>query len=108
MSILKACLYTILLLAIEAFLTIGFSFVIERSKANPDYLIHYYSTTKIIIKLLAYFIILFLIIKLKFNFSDSYEKIKKVDWKTILLILLTALGYEFFSKPLWDIKLIIT
>ena len=107
MSILKACLYTILLLAIETFLTIGFLFVIERSKVNPDYLVHYSSTTKIITKLLAYFIILFLIIKLKFNFSDSYEKIKKVDWKTILLILLTALGYEFFSKPLWDIKLII-
>ena len=25
----------------------------------------------------------------------------------MLLILLTALGYVFFSKPLWDIKLII-
>lgn len=107
MSILKACLYTILLFAIETFLTIGFQFAIESLKVNPDYLIHYYSTTRILTKLLAYFIILFLIIKLKFNFSDSYEKIKKVDWKTILLILLTALGYEFFSKPLWDIKLII-
>ena len=107
MSILKACLYTILLIAIETFLTIGFPFIIEHSKVNPDYLIHYYSPTRIIIKLMAYFIMLFLIIKLKFNFSDSYEKIKKVDWKTMLLILLTALGYVFFSKPLWDIKLII-
>lgn len=107
MSILKAFLYIALLIAIETILTLGFQFTINSWRVNPDYIFHYYSASRLITKLLTYSIILFLIIKLKHNLSDSYKQIKRIDWKIILLILLTALGYEFISKPLLDLKQII-
>lgn len=106
MSIFKAFLFTILLVAIETILTVGFQFVISILNVNSEYLVHYYEITRILTKLLEYFIILFLIFKLWFNSSNWLEKLTGIEWKTAFFVLLAILGFKLFSKPLYDIKII--
>ncbi len=96
-----------MIVTIETIVTIVFQFSINNWIADPVYINHYYSASRLIAKLLTYTFTLLLISNQWSNFSYNLEKIKKFDWKIILLLVITALGYEFFSKPLWDIKLII-
>lgn len=107
MSIFKAFLFTLLLVAIETTLTVVFQFIITKLNVNSEYLVHYYEITRILTILLEYFIILFLIFKLWFNSNVCLEKLTKIEWKNILFVLLAILGFKLLSKPLIDIKLII-
>lgn len=107
MTILKAILFTILLFAIEATLSFGFLSLNEVLDISPDNLIHYGQITKIITQLLAYFIMLSLIFKLRFNHTSCFVRLRNIDAKTFLLVLVTLFGYKLLQRPLLDFNLII-
>jgi len=107
MTILKAFLFTILLVAIEATLSLGFLSLNEVLNLSPDNLIHYGQITRIVTILLEYFVILFLIFKLRFNQTSFFDRLRNIDSKTFLLVLVTVFGYKLLQKPLLDFNLII-
>ena len=81
MSIIKAFLFTILLIAIEAALSFGFLSLFDVLTISPDNAIHYTQSTRIITSLFEYFVLLFLIVKLRFNPKICFNKLGNIDGK---------------------------
>lgn len=107
MSVLKAFLYTILLLAIQVILDFGFHLPSRTMDFNADSFTHYIQVTSTLSIVSGYFIILFFAFEFRFSLAHGFEKIKHVQGRSILLVILTLLGFKLMSRPLYDIKLMI-
>ena len=106
-NIIKATLLTFLLIAIQFLLDFSNELIIGKVNFNTDYLTHYYGISHIFIYIVSYSLILFLISKFRIDSLRSLKKVKNINYKAVLFILLIVFSKEFIDRPLTDFYILI-
>jgi len=105
MNILKAILFTVLLMGLQVLISLGVYEYIEPKVADSlsdNSLIHFYGITSQIPTIIAYLIVFLLSYNTIFNFDNGIVKVKGVKTDIILYSILITIGLEFVDRPLFD------
>ncbi|WP_298266125.1 CPBP family intramembrane glutamic endopeptidase [uncultured Lutibacter sp.] len=110
MNILKAFLFTALLIAFQVAISLGFYEFIEpqvKNHISNENLIHYFGITSRVPLILSYTTIFLLFFRTNFEWNNGIDNLKKLNLRIIFYILILTVGLEFFDRPFFDFSNII-
>ena len=102
MNILKAFLFTSLLIGIEVTISLSVGYFIDIGNFKLSSIRHYIGVIGIVPYILSFSIILFLIFKMKIRWNKGVEKVKNTDVNTFLYLLILSVGLFFYDRPSFD------
>lgn len=102
MTILRAILLTLLLVALFSLFQIGFSLIFYNTDFIPEGLQRHVGITNVLSFLFSYVIILKYFWKPQGNFKDKFD-LSKYNLKLLPYLVLIVVGLHLLDRPFWDL-----
>jgi membrane protease YdiL (CAAX protease family) len=102
MNIYKPFIYTFVLVLLDTVIGLITYRFIEPVMLESDSFQHYFGWSDIIITCIIYYIVVYLIMKRKIQWSRVGSKVKSLELKIVLLIVIIEIGLHFMERPMFD------
>lgn len=105
MNIIKALIYTALLIGLEIVVSLGVYGFIDIKLADTvslDGLTHYFGIATFLPRIIAYLAVFYFFTKVNFDWEEGVNSAKMINGRIMCYLLIIAVGLELLDRPLFD------